>query len=329
MKISIRAIEDLLTQKFIENDYDKKVALSMSHALIRSELFWRKTHGLTRYSWILKNKISTTSSCSRNTITENIVSIDCGKLNWYHIAKNEVEQLCSFHKKNNNFQISILKNIFPSNAYIDYLETFQRNKIWAIIVWTTPRLVWVRGSGKRIVWTNPIWYTFPNEKNIIISDLSTSHIPLGKILQNTEKQNSQEEVLNNLWKIISANAGIDANGGFAWALLPFWWIGAEHKWFNISLFIELITSSLCGNRSENGDMIMITFHKNHPLYKIDGVNSMLEEMSSIDDSIRLPWQSSMNTYYNNLEREYITIDQAILDSLNLSTTEISKIKYEW
>lgn len=328
MKIKIDELHRLLSSRFIQHWYADAVVQSMSEALIRSELFWRSTHGIIRYEWIIKKGISSWENYWRKKINDTTTFIKASKWNWYHIARKEVERLSNYHKTNNSFQITILEDIFPTNAFIDYLERFHKNNIGALIIGTTPKLVWLRWSWKKILWTNPIWFTFPNKQSPIIGDLSTSHVSLGKILELSLSGIEQDIVLNNLGNIIPSKEAISANNEFIWALLPFGWVASEHKWFNISLLIELITASLIGARSENGDMIIITFHKDNPVYQINGVDRLIKQILLADASIRIPWQNSINTYSKNIERWFLDILENKLTPLKLSAKEKTKILYE-
>lgn len=327
MKIHINKTLKVLENKFLSQWYPLEIAISMSKSLIASELFWKKTHWVTRYNWILKNNISKEYLYTPSNISNTLSFIDCSWKNGYYIAQKEVEDICHKLTKQNSHQTRILKNVFPTNALIEYLEKFHSENIGAIIISTTPRLVWLRWSGKRIVGTNPIWYTFPNDQSIILADLSTSNVPLGKII---EKSNQIKEriVLDADWETRIPKQMIDNQGNFIWSLLPFWWIDWEHKGLSISLLIELISSSLAGTRSEMWDMIIFAFSKDHPIYKSKWVNELISSLIEIEVNLRFPWWESYIKYNQNIKNWYIDIDEHMLQSLSLSQDELNIIKYE-
>ena len=111
--------------------------------------------------------------------------------------------------------------------------------------------------------------------------------------------------------------------------MPFWWMKDEHKWMNISLLIEMICTSLSGERADKWDMIIYAFSKNHPLYSIWGIDSLLSFISEMQPEFRFPWWNAYKYYNKNIAQWYIEVDDEIIESLPFSKNEINYIKYEW
>ena len=121
----------------------------MGKSIVRSELFWKRTHGLIRYNWIVKNNISRVSKYTPIELSNTMKIIDCDEVNGYYVILKEVENICKKLQSEQISQVSIFKSLFPSNALIDYLEKFHKNNLWVIIITTTPRLVWIRWNWKK------------------------------------------------------------------------------------------------------------------------------------------------------------------------------------
>ncbi len=326
MKVNIKKLELLLEHLFIENWYKLEISKLMSRSLVRAELFWKYTHWIIRYKWILANNIWNSINYSKEVINDYMTIYYCYNNNWYFISNSIVSQIINNFKEDNLFNVSILKNIFPTNVLIDYLEMFNNKNIWALIFWTTPKLVWLRESWKRILWTNPFWFTFPNNEELIIADIWMSNVPLWEIIfESFLKTGKLYDLINEKWKKFDKDKLFSSSWNFLWTLLPFWWKEYEHKWFILSLLIELISSILAKWRSDKWDLIIITFSKNNKYYDENIVSNFINNL--VKNNIRIPWQESIKIYNRNIKTWFIEINKNILSKVWFSEEDISKIKY--
>lgn len=326
MKVDIKKLKWVLNEKFTSVGYSKEISYSMINAIVNAEMYWKYTHGIIRTKWILNNKLPNSSDF---TFKQDLFlnEYDCKNSNWYHCWYQIISNIINKLLVERGFNISIVKNIFPTTCFIDYLNEFQENNLWAILMWTTPKLVWIRNWWKKILWTNPIGFTFPNEKTPIIADLWTSNVPLWKIIYNSIVWNTENiEIINNQWDLYLWNEYYKDNN-FNWTLLPFWWKNYEHKGFIFSLLIELITTMFSWKRSEKWDLLIISFHEASSLYNKSAITELFHELLEIEKNVIIPWNKSLNCFKASVEQGYLNIELDILSEIGLNENQIKNIQY--
>lgn len=306
MKIPIDALREKIIDQFKNANYWIDIAESMTKALLRSEMFGKDTHGIIRIPWIINKNIPNAYDIQESYITKNITIVDCTQSNGYVCAQKEIEKSIRYLQTHKQWRLSILKNIFPTNVLIDYLEQLYFHRMGAIICTTTPYLVWCEWSGDKILGTNPIWYTFPSDGIPILVDFSTSNIAFWKILK--EYQSLSKKFVINSQGERDIPKNVFHNHEFLWALLPFGWIDGEHKWFAISLLVECITALLAWNRSKNGDMIIFSFHPSSCWFQQNGIHEVIQKIGNAKN-IRIPWQRSYQKYLQSRKNGYIQCDE--------------------
>lgn len=327
MKIDINKLCFMLNHKFWSIGYSQEISNSMTDAIINAEMYWKYTHGIIRVKWIIDNKLPNKSNYTFKK--ENFLDVyDCKNSNWYNCWYNIISNIIKKSLQKNDFNISIVKNIFPTTCFIDYLNQFEKENIWAILMWTTPKLVWVRNWGKKILWTNPIGFTFPNDNVPIIADLWTSNVPLWKIIHNSMLGNKSDmEIMNKNWELYEWEEYYE-NNTFHWTLLPFWGINYEHKGFIFSLLIELITTMFSWKRSEKWDLLIISFNENCSFYKKSAITELFNDLLNTQKDLIIPWNKSLEKYKKSKNQKYINIEHWILSEIWLTEIQIKNIQYQ-
>lgn len=323
MKIKIRELENIIKKKLLTK-FDQKEIDLITDVIMFGELSGHPTHGILRLIknnyGIFDSEIKGKPEYARRTAVSTIINArgNPGMLIG-QLAAFEVIKLA----KKNGFGIVGTYNSFSTTGSLTYYcEKIAQENLIAVIFTQCSPIAAAFNSRKALFGTNPLAFGFPSIPSPLIFDMSTAAITFGAIAKYK---------LEN--KKIPENVAIDKNGNMTTdpvqamegALLIF---ESGYKGSGLAMIVEILGSlwtngSYAGIDQKNGWgnlYLALSPELLNNLYdfkqKTKNLIEVLKNAETRDGKeLRIPGENTLRTYYENLKKEEIEINETILNKI--------------
>lgn len=302
---------------------EREINVVISH-LLEEELMGKSSHGFYRLPGIVNKLRNETIFGDIQIIDENLFSalVDGANHLGLVVAQDACDKAISIASKN-GIAIVAAKNYVGTTGAMGYFtRNIAKHNLIGICFCNSEYAVAPWGGKDPILGTNPLSIGIPCSTNPIIIDFATAARTYGELmLAAKEGRAIPEGIVLDAEGKPSTNPN-DANDG---CQLPM----AEHKGYGLGLAIEILSGTFIGCKagkeavSGSDGLLFIVVKPNLFVTKeqfLNNTDMLIKEIKNSAlaygfDEIRIPGESSFQTYETNKLNNNIELNESVLDDI--------------